>query len=93
MNAGKAGGLWLQITNSNDRLPVIETTFPASGGPSHPLYGNHHDVTSNELVLRYVIITSFIVIDSSVRQRVLFSCNRAWEKSEMLQGYNRKALN
>lgn len=74
MNAGRAGGLWLQITDSNDGLPVIETTFPASGGPSHPLYGNRHDVTSYEHVLRYVIITSFIVIDSLVRQRFLFSC-------------------
>ena len=74
MNAAKAGGLWRQITNSNDRLPVRETTVPAGGGPSQPLYGNRHDVTSNDHVLRYVIITSFIVIDSSVRQRVLFSC-------------------
>ena len=78
MNAGKAGGLWLQITNSNDALPVRETTFPASGRPCHPLYGNRHekysDVTSYEHVLRYVIITSFIVIDSSIRQRFLFSC-------------------
>lgn len=75
MNAGKAGGLWLQITNSNDGLPVRETTYLASGGPFHPLFGNRHekyaDVTSYEHVLRCVIITLFIVIDSSVRQRFL----------------------
>lgn len=99
VNAGKAGGLWLQITNSNDGLPVRETTFPASGGPCHPLYGNRHekyaDVTSYEHVLRYVIITLFIVIDSLVRQRffsVASDMCRAWEKSEMLTGLWSKNL-